>query len=147
VQTADDMAVMLDATWRVESMMVWHGALFERNPVMRDYWDFLWPYLLPIEITDDDWQRFWLLECSADRLPRARTMALAGYFQQRHPVSAGNALDTLHAVGLLYCDVFLTGDRAFHDALQDLRPWLPFGGTPMLVDAAQSIAAQLGLFR
>jgi len=142
-QTTQDMAALLDAAWRIESMAVWHGALFERNPVMRDYWDYLSPYLLPIEITEGDWQKFWLRHCSADRLPRARTLALAGFFQQRHPISAGNALDTLHAVGLLYCDVFLTGDRAFHDALRGLRPWLPFGGKPILLDAKDSVAAQL----
>ncbi|HYN50814.1 MAG TPA: hypothetical protein VES62_07795 [Thermoleophilaceae bacterium] len=37
-QTTQDMAALLDAAWRIESMAVWHGALFERNPVMRDYW-------------------------------------------------------------------------------------------------------------
>lgn len=76
-------------------------------------------------------------------MPRARTQAIAGYFQKRHPVSAGNALDTLHAVGLLYCDLFLTGDHAFHAALQDLLPWVPAAGRPVLLDAQRSIAEQL----
>jgi len=138
-----DMAVFLETAWRIESMAVWDGALFERDPLMRDYWDYLSPYLLPIEITELDWQEFWLRDCNADCLPRARTLALAGYFQQRQPVSAGNALDTLHAVGLLYCDVFVTADRAFYDALQELQPWLPTGGKPILVDPKDSIAAQL----
>ena len=143
MDSREELAVVLDAMWRVESMEVWHGALFDRNPMMRDYWDYLSPYLVPLEITGDDWQRLWLNDVRAEHLPRARTLALAGYFQQRHSISPGNALDTLHAVGLLYCDIFLTCDKALHSALVELRPWLPQGGRPLLLDAKGSIAEQL----
>lgn len=88
---------------------------------MRDYFDFLAPYLRLETVHSPEWRDFWMDEVLAARVPRNRIQSLTAFFQHAYRPTPGNALDQAHACGLLECDVFLTCDRSFGQVIGHLR--------------------------
>lgn len=102
--------------WRLGAMIVFWKAL-HGDPSMRDYRDWLLPFVHMNRISKTDWQFFWLRDVSAGAVPRNRIQGLADYYQTTFPITHGNAIDTNHATHLLDCDVFVTADEKFHGVL------------------------------
>ena len=105
--------------WRLNSASIWARAL-EGSPAMRDYADYLGPYVrLPSE--PRDWMLFWLRDVRPEAMPAGRLHAAVEFLQPTERVTHGNAIDPHHAVHLLDSDLFLTADRSFFSVLRQVH--------------------------
>lgn len=135
--------VELTAQWRLECAEVWWAAVVESEPLMRDYKDYLGPFLRLTSIGRDEWIQFWLSEVDGFAVPRNKLISLANYFQLRHRPSSGNASDARHAVHMLGCDIFATADRNFFGVLKDLVPLFDTVARPVLLDPRSNLLDEL----
>jgi hypothetical protein len=133
----------LTIQWRLECAEVWWLAVFEGEPLMRDYKDYLGPFLRPKSIDREAWMNFWLGEVDAYAVPRNKLISLAYYFQLRHRPTAGNASDARHATHMLGTEAFVTADRSFHKVLTDLLPMFDKLARPVLLDPKLDLVEEL----
>ena len=146
-QVADVSSIeSLEKLWRLATAAVWMSA-FDGHPSMRDYVDFLGPFMDPeVDVTDQEWFRFWLEEVDGNQVPRSRAMGLAFHFQAARKTSRGQAMDTLHAAELPSVDAIVTSDANFASALEELQSVLT-GIARVIrvspVDTAQSLLEAL----
>ena len=130
-----------EQAWRADSAMVWFNAIVMQNPSMRDYFDWLGPYLTEDAFADDSFIRFWMSDIEADRVPYNRITGLSFFYQTRQKVTHGNAIDVLHANKMLSCDVFVTGDKGLFRVLESLGSHFQSGiAKPVLLDQSASSA-------
>jgi hypothetical protein len=121
--------------WRRGCLTAWYTALILRPEVMRDYYDYLAPYLILDRIEEADFSRFWLNDADRLALRRNATASLIDWAQLRRKITHGNAADALHATYLFDADYLITGDRAFFEALTTLPD---LGDAGLLVLTARS---------
>jgi hypothetical protein len=128
--------------WRTNCLVVWHNALFKHPEYLRDYPDYLLPYLkgLPAEV---DFIPFWLDAVERGPLRRNVIVSLVNHAQLDQKISHGNAVDALHASYIFDSDYFVTADRGFHEALKSVAASMG-AIIPLLADrAAPSAVAEL----
>ena len=120
--------------WRLASAQAWHQAL-RGGKSMRDYRDWLSPYVLPGTTDRKEWFLFWASEVNPRQVSRSSLRCAVEYCQVSQKVTIGNAADANHALNLLSVDRFLTCDRDFHAAMCKAAAILPFRmPLPRLVD-------------
>ena len=88
------------------------------------------------------WDRFWMCDAEADRVPLSRIVGLVEFFQRRGNVNAGNPMDRFgHAPYLMGYDRVLTRDERFFKLLVDVVAEFPPGmlATPTLVASTQPV--------
>jgi predicted nucleic acid-binding protein len=101
--------------WRLHSARVWARAL-NGEPAMRDYKDFLGPYLVsPIDAKD--WVLFWVRDVNGKAMPVGCLRSAIEFHQVAAKITHGNPLDTEHGVHLGDCDLLLTCDKTFFKVL------------------------------
>lgn len=87
--------------WRAYSMNTWHLAIAHGHPGIRDYPEYLVPWLKREAFLDmASSQDFWLREAQADELPLNRIIGLTGYAQLAEEIIRGNNDDQQHAARL-----------------------------------------------
>jgi hypothetical protein len=122
VQRCMDERTQADEHWRYVGAEETRPALDEERRANRHLsWlvDFRWPQ--PV----DEWQRLWMCDVDATRVPLCRVVGLTEFFQRRRQVTPGNSVDRLHAPHLWGFDWLLTTDRPFFQVLQDVRAEMP----------------------
>jgi len=126
--------------WRMATALAWRRAM-RGSAAMRDYRDWLGPYVLPGVTDSFDWIRFWLTEVEGHLVKRTLVRTAIEYTQTSRKVTIGNAADTNHALYSLAVDRFLTCDRDFHSSLIQAMELLPFGlGSIRFVDRSKGNA-------
>ena len=118
VQRCMDQRTQADEHWRYVAAEETRPSLDEeRRPHRHLSWlvDFKWPQ--PV----DEWQRLWMCDADASRVPLCRIVGLTEFFQRRQKVTPGNSVDRLHAPHLYGFDWFLTTDRRFSEVLKSVR--------------------------
>lgn len=110
----------LEKYWRTSNLTAWFAALVQKNPSSREYLDWLSPFLWMKEI-ENGWNEFWIERVSAENMPRNRLQSLIEYFQLKHKISHGNALDCIHATHSLNVNYFLTADKNFAKVLKEAQ--------------------------
>lgn len=128
--------------WRISSMVVWRRAL-DGHPAMRDYKDFLGPYLRST-IDSREWAMFWIRDVRGEALQLGRLRSNMEFFQTTQKISHGNPIDAGHGVHLVDCNLFLTCDRVFFNVLESIvKEGVPGArlGSPALVARAAGKSA------
>jgi hypothetical protein len=149
MRTPDGSAVTHDFEdpefyWRFQGLNVWFEAVEKQSPAMRDYADWLRPYLRPNSFTDPSYFTFWIDEVLADAMPLNRLTGLVSFYQLKQKPTHGNAIDQIHATCWLTNDLFITADRAFYEALTSAAGHYPGRRLPVLVNRElKSMASQL----
>jgi hypothetical protein len=110
----------LDPFVRGTSMKIWAEAL-NGAPEMRDYADWLLPSLTKVRISGEEWSHFWLQEILPDNMPQCRLHSVVEFVQAFSRISHGNALDTTRAGYSRHCDIIVTADKAFYEAIGRVR--------------------------
>lgn len=87
------------------------------DPSMRDYKDWLLPYLRITTVGKLEWESFWLKDVIAKNIPRTYIRGLTEYFQLRFKITHGNKIDGNHSLNLIGNHLFLTGDKNFFQVL------------------------------
>jgi hypothetical protein len=103
--------------WRGKSSLIWRQAL-KGDPSMRDYKDWLLPYLRLTTVDKMDWESFWLKDVNSRNVPRTYIRGLTEYFQLRFRITHGNMEDSNHSLYLVGNQLFLTSDKNYFDVLQ-----------------------------
>ena len=106
----------IERYWRSVSSNVWKLAL-KGDPSMRDYKDWLLPYLRITTVGKLEWESFWLKDVIAKNIPRTYIRGLTEYFQLRFKITHGNKIDGNHSLNLVGNHLFLTGDKNFFQVL------------------------------
>ncbi len=122
VQRCMDERTQADEHWRYVSAEETRPALDEErraNGHLSWLVDFKWPQGI------DEWQRFWMCDADASRVPLCRVVGLTEFFQRRRQVTPGNSVDRLHAPHLWGFDWLVTTDRPFSHVLEDVRAEMP----------------------
>lgn len=128
--------------WRTDCMATWFESLVRLQPALRDYNDFLSPYVDAEKFIGDDYSQFWMKDVKAKWVPRNRLMALAGFYQLKRKITHGNAEDLNHASHLLDVDYFLTADKSFYGVLQDVTRHFDKSGSPVLINRSAASAVE-----
>ena len=102
--------------WRIASQGVWANAM-NGMAAMRDYKDYLGPYLASQRIKRKGWALFWFRDVRSDAMPVGRLRSAVEFHQTAAKITHGNPLDTNHGVHLADCDLLLTCDQKFFEAL------------------------------
>lgn len=102
--------------WRLSSEGVWAAAL-NGEAAMRDYKDFLGPYLAPRRIERRDWASFWFRDVAGNAMPVSRLRSAVEFHQSAAKITHGNPMDIDHGLHLANCDLLLTCDRSFFKVL------------------------------
>ena len=79
-------------------------------------------------------------------MPLNRVTGLVAYYQLKQKINHGNAADQIHATSWFFCDLFITADSGFYEAISRLvaEQHYPGHALPVFVDrAASSFASQL----
>lgn len=118
--------------WRWSGWSNWGPALFERKEHLRDYGDFLGPYLNLKKVHRKAFVEFWL-QVSAEAVPRNRSVGLVEFYSLDTKVNHGDNMDANHAVHLIDVDVFVTADQGFYSAVEKVSRAVG-GATPIMVD-------------
>src|SRR5439155_25280216 len=107
------------------------------------YVDYLGPYLRRgIEISD--FVSFWLSDVEREPLRRNAVVSLVEREQLKRKIEHGNAMDSLHASYVFDADYFITGDRAFYEAMTTVTKSIQGAARPLFINrAAASAAAEL----
>jgi hypothetical protein len=105
--------------WRSTSSSVWRHAL-KGDPSMRDYKDYLLPYLQITTVDKMEWESFWLRDVVSKNIPRTYIRGVTEYFQLRFKITHGNKIDSNHSLNLVGNHLFLTGDKNFFQVLQQV---------------------------
>jgi len=130
--------------WRATCMTIWHSAIEVRHPAMRDYADWLSPYLKDHSFGDPTYPRFWLEEVDPLHVPRNRVASLCSFYQTDESIRLSNAQDQLHACYVLDVDVFVTGDGGLFRTLEQIRAdHLRSAATLIHLDPKEDVAEQL----
>lgn len=130
--------------WRFEGLSVWYEAIVRENPASRDYADWLKPFLKRHAFADPSYLSFWLHDADADAMPLNRLTGLVSYYQLKQKITHGNSADQIHASCWLMHNLFVTADRAFHEALASAARHYPRHRAPALVNREDpSFASQL----
>lgn len=106
----------MESFWRGRSSMAWKQALLG-DPSMRDYKDWLFPYLRKKAIEITEWESFWLSDLNPNNTPRTYIRGLTEYFQLKFSITHGNMADSNHSVNLIDNVLFLTCDKTFFKVL------------------------------
>ncbi len=117
---------------------VWHFAVNKRAPSMRDYYDWMAPYVNADCLVGDDYMRFWLRDVRLRAIPFNVVTGLAEYYQLFHKVSHGNFIDVLHANYLLTTDLMITADKSFHRVMTDISGTVSVRAEVDLIDPGSS---------
>jgi len=122
VQRCMDERTQADEHWRYVGAEETRPALDEELRASRHLsWlvNLRWPQ--PV----DEWQRLWMCDVDATRVPLCRVVGLTEFFQRRRQVTPGNSVDRLHAPHLWGFDWLLTTDRPFFQVLEEVRAEMP----------------------
>jgi len=140
VQQCIDSRTRVDQHWRyVASQEVPESlnAEIRRHGHLEWLSGFIWPQ------PTNEWDRFWMCDVEADRVPISRIIGLVELFQRERKVGSGNSIDRMcHAPHMLGFDRLLTGDLKFLDILQQVVNEFPAGvlAIPVVVDMKSSSA-------
>jgi hypothetical protein len=118
---------------RHQSALTWHEAIFKARPGLRDYADWLLPYVSRSAFTGDDYYDFWLRGVALAKVPFNTVQGLAEYFQLFRRITHGNQIDSIHANYLLTTDMVLTADRALYSVLSEIASTVTVRAKPKLV--------------
>jgi hypothetical protein len=128
--------------WRIRSTTIWHQAL-TGDPSMRDYNDWVSPYVDIRKIDTSDWNMFWLRDVVAAAVPTSWVRCLTEYHQMAVSVSHGNKIDVNHALRLIDCDAFFTCDQQFYRVIRTVASEVGVKvAIPFLIDASQDNAVE-----
>jgi hypothetical protein len=134
-----------EIAWRTECCTSWFNAIVVKHPTSRDYADYLGPHLKPQAFVDSAMTTdFWMRQVEGKNLPLNRTAGLSNYFQLRHKISHGNAVDALHACYLHDVDIFVTADKPFAAVLHEVAKLIVRPARVLLINrAATSTLSEL----
>lgn len=125
----------LERIWRIDAGTTWWSAVMQNDPMVLSIRDSVGPYLLLDRLDFESWMRFWISEIDGKAVLDHRIEQLAGYFQVKRKISAGNSGDMRHAGLAAFCDSFVTADRAFFQVMCDIATVTPHGmAAPVFVD-------------
>lgn len=141
----DEQKITTEYYWRTCAAAEWRAAIVQHLPSLRDFADWLNPYLKEGAFLSRDYFSFWLEDLPVDAVPRTYLPHLVGYYQLQHKITHGNAGDLSHASHVLDVDRFVTADKDFHAALDAaLIHHFPHLPRPILIDrGSQSLLSEL----
>jgi hypothetical protein len=111
--------------WRGTAQATWWNVLFANpNQTMLD-WLAPWVDLRLIRADRAGWVAFWTHQARSAALPREWIRWAMLEIQALRTVTSGTPVDNQIAAYLPDFDVFVTGDKAFADCIEALRPHAP----------------------
>ncbi|MDQ7903537.1 hypothetical protein RB614_03290 [Phytohabitans sp. ZYX-F-186] len=111
--------------WRGHSEANWWQELILRPSQTSLDWLEPWLQLNRIRSERPQWITFWTRECAKERLPREWLRWAMGEVQSLRKVTPGTPVDNQIATYLVDYDYFVTGDRAFAECIEVIRPHAP----------------------
>jgi len=130
--------------WRHMCLRVWYTALVDKVRGMKDYSDWLSPYIKDNCFRDPSYIDFWMKDVMAENVPYNRIVGLFMYYQSlHHKITHGNPGDQNHVGQLLDVDYFVTADRAFYDDMVTTTTLhCPNVGHPLLLNRSAPSACE-----
>jgi FlaA1/EpsC-like NDP-sugar epimerase len=107
---------------------------------MRDYFDWLSPYVITDSFVWRDYLYFWLRDVDLSKMPLNTITGLAEFYQPQYKVTHGNFLDCIHANYLMNSDILVTADRIFYKVLTHVCENHKVNASPMLIAWGQGSA-------
>ncbi|WP_212841662.1 hypothetical protein [Catellatospora sp. IY07-71] len=134
--------------WRGFGEVHWRQALIQRQSQTALDWLEPWVDLNRVRAEHPGWIAFWTRECLMERLPREWLRWAMSEVQALRKVTPGTPVDNQIATYLIDYDVFVTGDRAFAECVEVIRPHSPASLATTSVSPAGDGAVDhlLGLF-
>jgi hypothetical protein len=111
--------------WRgLSESQWWQALLLRRNQTFLD-WLEPWLELDRIRSEHAKWIAFWTRDCEKERLPREWLRWAMREVQALRKVTRGTPVDNQISTYLMDYDIFVTGDRAFAECIEIIRPHSP----------------------
>lgn len=130
--------------WRQAVCGTWITALFDPREAMRDYYDYLSPFLDLARLDQAAFGRFFVQEIDPSRVPRTLLVGLMEQYQLERKVSRSNHADARHAGHLLDVDLLATADARMLECLSQARAHISGAGRTILVQReTASVVADL----
>lgn len=141
--------------WRLSGADSWWFGLFEAqihdDDVQAAQRDWLEPYvdLQLLQASRADWNRFWLLDAEACKMPRHWLRWVMMLKQSRRKTTPGTPADNLISGNLLDCDFVVSSDRGFMELVDEVKretsldiatPWQVRSGDSGVGEALAQIA-------
>lgn len=108
--------------WRMESEAAVKFSLTALANATHD-WVSCYAALDHIDFEGKDWLRFWLYDCSRERMPLQWLWWAMGFLQGYRRTTDGNPGDVQLGQYLPECDLFVTADRNFGWVVEQCRPY------------------------
>ena len=135
--------------WRgISESIWWQGLILRQNQTFLD-WLEPWLQVDLIRTRRAHWIGFWTRECSAERLPREWIRWAMQEAQALRKVTPGTPVDNQICTYLFDYDIFVTGDRAFAECIELIRPYAPapIASTSVSPSGGDAVDHLLGLIK
>jgi predicted nucleic acid-binding protein len=116
--------------WRLDAANIWWRALVARPDQPQLDWLGPFIYVQAVSRAHADWNRLWFYEVTRAELPREWARWAVMFLQGLRKVTPGTPADNQIAVYAYDTDLFVSGDGAFVDIVNKVRPEAPAPWAP-----------------